>query len=365
MVYNMKNNLIKIFFVLALFLTVSGCSEKLDLTEFNRATTGNVAGDTVYIPIQPAWTGFNNPRAICIGNEPFIYVADTDNDRIVMMNIAGQILGTRRILKPIAIAQDYQLNLIICAMDTIRISADSVLTTSAVIKLDMVAANHNIETAPLTRLLPSLKHPASLNPRIKYTGVAAFYDNSFYVSRTGPSNTSFIDPDNSILLFQRKSPGSKIDTLMGRMPAIEPLGTGILTANGISSLTSFKRRNIDFIATFTGNTSFKTQWLFFNFNAENPSYAIRQAPLTSTMMEINKFSRPEGVTIDPAGNIYVADAGRDSVYKFNPFGDELHSFGGPTVFRAPEGVAFFDRTLYVLDTGNNRILRFILSTDIR
>ncbi|MDZ7623899.1 MAG: hypothetical protein U5J96_05550 [Ignavibacteriaceae bacterium] len=33
-----------------------------------------------------------------------------------------------------------------------------------------------------------------------------------------------------------------------------------------------------------------------------------------------------------------------------------------TPFNEPHGVAFFDKTLYVADTGNNRIVRFILST---
>jgi hypothetical protein len=67
------------------------------------------------------WTDFNKPSAILIGNEPFIYIADTDNDRIVMMNLAGQRLGTREgIKRPVAVAQDYQLNLLVCAeFDTV------------------------------------------------------------------------------------------------------------------------------------------------------------------------------------------------------------------------------------------------------
>ncbi|MCW9066273.1 MAG: hypothetical protein OQJ78_08235, partial [Ignavibacteriaceae bacterium] len=62
---------------------------------------------------------------------------------------------------------------------------------------------------------------------------------------------------------------------------------------------------------------------------------------------------------------YIADAGKDSVFKFNSFGDELNSFGGPDLFNEPYGVAFFNKTLYVADAGNNRILRFILSTEIQ
>ncbi len=69
---------------------------------------------------------------------------------------------------------------------------------------------------------------------------------------------------------------------------------------------------------------------------------------------------------------YVADAGLDSVFKFNAFGDELQSIGGfetnnPTqsILSEPHAVAYFDKIVYVADTGHNRVLRFILSTDTR
>jgi sugar lactone lactonase YvrE len=77
---------------------------------------------------------------------------------------------------------------------------------------------------------------------------------------------------------------------------------------------------------------------------------------------------PEDVTVDPEGNIFVVDADFDSLFKFTAAGDELQSFGGTgsgeKQFQQPQGVAFFDRTLYVADTGNNRIVRFRLSTDV-
>ncbi|MDZ4698359.1 MAG: hypothetical protein SH809_01530 [Rhodothermales bacterium] len=36
---------------------------------------------------------------------------------------------------------------------------------------------------------------------------------------------------------------------------------------------------------------------------------------------------------------------------------------GALQFRNPNGVAYFDRVVYVADTGNNRISRFKLNTD--
>jgi len=63
------------------------------------------------------------------------------------------------------------------------------------------------------------------------------------------------------------------------------------------------------------------------------------------------------------------DAGRHHLLKFNSSGMEMHSFGelgsGEKQFNRSMGVAYFDKTVYVADTGNNRILRFKLSTDIQ
>ena len=88
--------------------------------------TGNVnrnIGDTVYVQQNPDWTGFNHPQDIIIGNEPFVYVADTYNNRIVMLDIGGRILGYSQTIKnPVAIAEDKRLQLIVCAEFDTRFS---------------------------------------------------------------------------------------------------------------------------------------------------------------------------------------------------------------------------------------------------
>jgi hypothetical protein len=279
-----------------------------------------------------------------------------------MMNLDGQILGARSIKKPVALAEDYKLNLIVCAQfDTLGQSY------SAVYKLDLFASNNDIANAPIKRLLPRLSD--FTQQQRKYTGAAVFYDNKFYISRTGPNNSNLIDPDNSILIFVQKeqSNGTTTDSLIGRVALLEPTGTGIMSANQISSLTSYNTRNYDLIVTLSGDNSFKVQPLEYIISQEYTGYQIAIQPNSAQLMLPNVFNQPEGAAVDGANNIYVADAGKDSVYKFNSTGQLLISFNGAEGFKFtdPNSVAFFNNTLYVADTGNNRILRFILSTDLQ
>ena len=357
---------IELIILTGVIIFISSCGDKFDLNNIEVSDEDvNVGGDTVYVMLNPVWEGFNKPQDITIGREPFIYVADTENDRIVMLNLNGQVLSTRSIKKPVAIAQDYMLNLIVCAQfDTIIGGQTQIF--SAVYKLNLVSVNHQLEVAPIKRLLPRL---ADLTmPQREYTGVAAFFDNSFYISRKGPNNSNLVDPDNKVLIFVQKrlEDGTTIDSLLTDPVALlDPTGTGIMSANQISSLTSFYTRSYDMIVTLGGENSFKTQWLKFITTPDFTGYQEALYPLASDIMTPNFFENPEGATVDNAGNIYVSDAAMDSIYKFNSFGDLLTAFGGPGQLSEPHSVAFFDKTLYVADTGNNRILRFILSTEIQ
>ncbi len=366
-------NKLLIFVLFCFSILFFGCAENtLDISEiqkYNIVDNGKI-NDTVYIQINPVWDyqGFNNPQDILIGRDQFVYVADTDNDRIVMMNLNGQILGEKSIKKPVAIAQDYLMNLIVCAQfDTVTDNTNR--NYSAVFKIDMAGKNgsngHNLNSASIQRILPKTSYDFSKNDRV-YTGAAVFFDNSFIISRKGPSNSNLVDPDNVVLIYKNinNENGDRIDVASGRIPLLTAEGTGLLSANKLSSVTTFNKKNYDVIITLTGNNSFKTQWLQYVTTSDFTGYSNKISPASGELMKINKFLSPEDVTIDNAGNIFVVDAAKDSVYKFNTNGDELQSFGGTEIFKNPCGLAFYNRTLYVADTGNNRILRFVLSTEL-
>ncbi|MBV9281622.1 MAG: SMP-30/gluconolactonase/LRE family protein [Chloroflexi bacterium] len=69
---------------------------------------------------------------------------------------------------------------------------------------------------------------------------------------------------------------------------------------------------------------------------------------------------PDGVALDPQGNIYVADTGNNRVQKFSPDGAPLAQWGrqgsGRGQFSQPEGIALDPQgNIYVSDSGNNRL----------
>ena len=66
------------------------------------------------------------------------------------------------------------------------------------------------------------------------------------------------------------------------------------------------------------------------------------------------LSAPEGVAVDRAGNIYIADSGRDRVLKVAPSGAQTtlgHDLAGPEGLAVDAG-----GTVYVADSGHHRVL---------
>jgi DNA-binding beta-propeller fold protein YncE len=76
----------------------------------------------------------------------------------------------------------------------------------------------------------------------------------------------------------------------------------------------------------------------------------------------DRFFVPEGLAVDGAGNIFVADGGNDRVMKFNSRGRFLRRLGKTGSFPGevvqPWGVALAGSTVFVSDQGNYEIDRF-------
>lgn len=344
----------------AFVLFIPSCTDRFDVNSIGTSKPPNKFGDTVYVLQSPIWTGFNKPTDVLVGYEPFIYVADAGNNRIAMFNIAGELVGySGYIRNPVALAQDHRLNLLVCAEFDTTIGGQAA-TFGAIYRINLYSARHNIAQAKIERM-----YFDPLNAFRRFTGVATLADNSFYVARTGLNNTSIVDPDDAIMLFTKEG------ALSPRQywPFLSVDGTGLSTITGPTGLATFNSFSSDFIFTQQGMKSFfKTQWMTFRSIGDVSqweSYFTPSRDAGADFIRVNLFKRPEDVTVDAVGNIFVIDAGTDSLYQFNRAGILTQTFGGTAQMNAPEGVAFFDKTLYIADTGNNRILRYVLSTNVK
>lgn len=83
----------------------------------------------------------------------------------------------------------------------------------------------------------------------------------------------------------------------------------------------------------------------------------------------NGFILPEGVALDSAGHIYVADNRNDRVMKFTRTGRFLKRIGRrgslPGLLISPWGIAIKGSNLYVVDQGNYRIVNFSTTGSLR
>jgi hypothetical protein len=398
-----------LYFIPILALVWFSCVEKLDVNSFPEVPPTDQER-IEYIPMLPEWSGFNSPQDVHVGYDELIYVADTENDRIVMLDLNGTVLGvSQRIEKPVAIAQDRKLDLLVVGRkDTVL--GGTPIQLSAVFRLNLVAVGHRID---LAEPVPVILHPTYILGRsfrqsdstVYFTGIAAMADNQYYITRTGPSNdfiTQAGGPDNNILWF-----GSN-DTLITPLTAyLTATGTGKASANGLTSITTYavppQRADVDqrrsFIVSLKGLNSFRVQGMMYFATEEEagfipePAFEIIDTSAAERFLYFCSIEsgRPGGCFVEPedvtfgADNRYIfaVDAETDSVYQFASNGFEgvrppsyssqrkniIVSFGGSGSgtgqFNRPHGVAYYQdyEILLVADTGNNRIVRFRLSTD--
>lgn len=379
--------------IIAATLLFAACNEKskvVDPSSLPQGSNGNVFGDTSYIQMQPVWTGFYKPKDITIGFDDILYITEPDSNRIVMVNLAGSLLGYSQYVKhPVAITEDRRFNLIIaCEYDT-TVGGQRV-TVAAIAKISLFDYQHEIANAPVKIVLHEspqrqiVRDPLGgvLSGRT-YTGVAVLPDNSYYVTRTGNQNVSPVDPDNRILHFDkydRPYPSELIDYVPSPIN-LTPTGTGLVAINSLSNITTFntKQFGTDFIVTQTDpQNAYKVKWFTFSpaTDLQAPAWVSKfsldpsdYSPPVLPAIISNIFVSPQAVTIDDRSNIYVIDSGLDSLMKFDLKGRLLHESFGPAKsgnsLLDPTGVAFYDKTLYISDTGHDRILRYRLSTDFR
>lgn len=342
-------------------LFVISCGDKTDLSQFPLSGGGDPnVGEVVYVQQEPSWTQFNGPKAVYLGREPLVYVADSRNNRVVQLDLAGIEISSSPLNNPRSLAQDYNFNLYVIA-DSV-VNAD---TISVLYRFNLRAAGGFLSGAPRVTYMTS-EYPTPITSRSrKFSGVSVYPNNKLVITRRGPDNTNVIDPDNAILnVTGNDTAAVTVSVLTG----FQPIGNGIYSIEKMSGVTAFTTSSTDFIIIRnTTDIGFKIEW--FVFDQQKGTYEPKFTPGQDVDILTFQLGTPEAITLDPSNNIFVVDDLKDSLFKFSSLGDlKSESFGGTgsgtKQLNSPQGVSYFNKVLYIADTGNNRIVRYKLSTDI-
>lgn len=338
-----------------------GCQSKFDPSTLPQDTS--TPPGVSYVVIEPPFSGFSQPEDILIGNDQLLYVADRGGNRVFMLNRGGYVLSSREILHPVSISQDTRLDLLVGG-EIVAANGD---TVAAIFRIHLVSPSpdsaHRLDRARIDTVWRELARPAR-----RFPGITVFADNQYLIVRTGPDNSSFVDPDARLLLFNRND--AFITPIAGLRTGV---GSGI-TINRPTSIASFPGIRDFIIAQSSEGVSYAALWFTYLQTSDFEGWLPRLDPerpedRSVDFMRANRFLQPEAVTIDKARlDIFVADAGLDSVFKFNNRGRLMPESFGRTrtggIMERPSGLAFFEKILYVADAEQGIILRLRLSTDV-
>jgi hypothetical protein len=361
--------------ILCLLIILTGCGRKIKLPT-NLPELGGGALDTTYVSISPIWTGaggipFSHPQDVHVGFDGYVYIADTDNDRIVKLDQAGNFIAQFDSVKhPSSVSQDPLFRLLATGdsiiykkgvqdEDFISIyTAPDIYDTIIVTPEDTVVVYDTIIVTPDsvvidtdTVIVPAVFYVDTLvtiyegiapNP-LPFSGYAIYYACDF--TRSEITQFLFYEPDS-------------INNLGPVIPKGYDLGKTFYPLGIFTYLTQ------------TGFNLIFCQFLdYYSVQLLDGKDFAPLIPRTgsSNIYWQGTFGQAEDVAVDEYGNILVVDSEKDSVLKFSENGVKILSFGsqrtGGKEFQNPKGIAYSNKIVYVADTGNNRILRFKLSTE--
>lgn len=352
-----------------------------------------------FVPILPDIKMSASPVDITIGYDELIYIADKNAGKVISFDQSGRKVGEKSIPNAKALAMDRSLELVVLGTKDTIINGKN-YTLDALYRLKLITSNgYGLNNAIITK---TVVHPfyfktsfTTSDSAVHINGISMMADNSYYITRSGPSNSSsqIGGPDNSVLVFNQNDKyvsNVSVSTEQGL------ISDYFKSPFAISTLAKAPQSNIvkqggDFLFTsLSSSTSIKSQYISFVSSEFGSSYSLNTSlagqdtsKADGFMYTPNKFTEPRGISIagDGSNYIFVTDAAKDSVYLFTLTGLEgvpppagysskkniNVSFGGtgsgPKQFRRPTAVAYFGSTLYICDTGNGRIVRFKLSTE--
>jgi len=328
-------------------------------------------------PILSAENGwdFKNPSDIYFGVDNFLYVCDTDNDRIVMLDAGGTVQGASQFIEhPEAISQNDSLDLLI------------VNKTNQIHRIRMFQYNHHISEAPVEVVFEQTSEPTR-----QFTGISVHNGSEYYVTVVDVADSS-----TNYLEFSFVYDFRGAHTLKGPIP-LYVNGTGLFSAIVPTSIISMREQYLDISSTAEDTKAFmftqkgRTSLVYNSFKVQHIATTLFEGQemlvpntgyIGTPFYSPDKIWNPEDIALDRLGYIFVVDAGSiapdggtpqhlPGFYRFSTTGTLLQSvvdFGTePRQFKNPKGIAVSpfleDQIVYIADTGNDRIMMFRLSTN--
>jgi hypothetical protein len=352
----------KYIWILSLLIILSGCGRKIKLPT-NLPELGGGTLDTTYVPIEPdrPWVEaggipFNHPQDVHVGFDGYIYIADTDNDRIVKLDQVGNFIyqygGVKR---PSSVSQDRLFRLLATGGNIIYkkgaqdedflsiYTAPDVYDTVPIVIIDTTDTGIVFIDTFRVDTSATIYEGIAPNP-LPFSGYAEYY--ACDLTRSEITKFLFYEPST----FYDLGPAIPTGYELGKTAYPSGIFT-YLTPTGFNLIFS----------------QFLSYYSVQLLNGEDFSPVIPRTDSSNIYWQ-GTFGQAEDVVVDEYGNIFVVDSERNSVLKFSENGVKILSFGSQGTkgkeFQNPMGIAYSNKIVYVADTGNNRILRFMLSTDI-
>jgi len=434
--------------LLVFMLMFIACGTKVDLpTETTEFDPIFGAGDTSYIRISPDWDAangysFDEPWDIIVGADGYLFVADREQAAIHVINAAGETFinddygnhfgalsslshadGT--LIHPVAIHQDSRLNLFIADSSNQLMVWNQYLNNVGV---EAMASRLQYSSPQGEQLwisdLDSMRIMSALEWTLDSTVWSgedleqwltprAFWDANDPQEATEIARY-FIDPEN-IHVTGVSASGDLCyvgDVHSNAILELQYIPVGLLmTGNGESIYVYGGTIAGRHVSPGTGNGTvndprgmihgrdgalFYTQW-GENFAVHKVGGSAGFEYGEDDIMEIERFSLASDVSLDPRGNIYIADTGHDRVQQFNAAGrftfnigmsrvlvdssyvdsilvgseyetmirDSTYQVEVADILDAPRSVAVdANGVVYIADTNQERVMRYRLSTEL-
>ena len=308
-------------------------------------------------------TTLSGPNGIAVDAAGDLYVADTNNSRVLEINHAtGTVtsLGTSAVpgfSAPDGVAVDANGNVYVAdtgnsLVREIVASGGVVSSSSPVITLSQSgAAAFSSPEGVAVDTSGNVYVADTFSEEIReiVASGGSVSASSPVVTLAGGSGTGCVDGDG---------PGAEFDSPTGvAVDASGDLYVADSQNNVIRKITSVGPGNLNAVSTFAGGQG--------TCNSANPATSGYADGAGATQA---LFASPTSVTVDSAGNVFVSDLGNSAVREITPLGvvstlagASQPSSGGTTTiyaFSYPFGITVDSQeNLFVTDTGNNVIVK--------